>query len=383
MTTAVRRAMRMGRSGATGCRTVAADVASVESSGREGEHRRAHAVESIVMRGIVAALAALTLAAASQAEERIAVPGGTIAVEIAGPAPGLDRAALLDWVRHSAGAVATFYGHFPVAETRLVVMPVPGHGVSGGRTWAEEGGLIRIRVGVSTTPDDYANDWVLVHEMTHLALPSLPESQEWLEEGLATYVEPLARVQAGGMTAEAAWSGMVRGMPNGLPQAGDRGLDRMHTWGRTYWGGALFCLLADLEIRRRTGNRLGLQDALRAILAAGTMENESSIERLLAIGDRAVGVPVLAELYGRMKDQPAPTDLEALWQRLGIVREGRGVRFLEDAPEAALRRAMTTPPASARSASSAFPRGQSQDQAACLFRQIRKQRVHVTHRIVA
>jgi hypothetical protein len=298
-----------------------------------------------VKRRFLAALVAVTLAAGAQAEERVAVPGGTIEVEVARAAPALDRAALLDWVRQSAGAVAGFYGRFPVAETRLVVMPVAGHGISGGRTWAEDGGLIRIRVGETTTAEDYADDWVLVHEMAHLALPSLPAEQEWLEEGLATYVESLARAQAGRLPDEVVWAGFVHGMPNGLPQAGDRGLDRTHTWGRTYWGGALFCLLADLEIRRQTGNRRGLQDALRAILAAGTMETESEVEPLFAIGDRAVGVPVLAELYGRMKDQPEPTDLEALWQRLGIVREGRGVRFVDDAPEAALRRAMTAPPA--------------------------------------
>ena len=58
-------------------------------------------------------------------------------------------------------------------------------------------------------------------------------------------------------------------MPKGLPAAGDRGLDYTPTWGRTYWGGALFCLLADIDIRKRTSNRFGLQDALRAIVAAG------------------------------------------------------------------------------------------------------------------
>jgi hypothetical protein len=292
-------------------------------------------------RRILAAIAAATLASSAQAADRVTVAGGTITVELARAAPALDRNALLAWVRHSAGAVAAFYGRFPVAETRLVVSPKAGRGVSGGRTWADDGGLIRIRVGESTTAEDYADDWVLVHEMTHLALPSLPEDQEWLEEGLATYVESLARAQAGGLSAEAVWAGFARGMPNGLPQAGDRGLDHTHTWGRTYWGGALFCLLADLEIRRRTENRLGLQDALRAILATGNMETESTVEPLLAIGDRAVGVPVLTELYERMKDQPAPTDLGALWRRLGIVREGKGVRFVEDAPEAGLRRAMT------------------------------------------
>jgi hypothetical protein len=41
---------------------------------------------------------------------------------------------------------------------------------------------------------------------------------------------------------------MVSGMPQGEPQRGDRGLDGTHTWGRTYWGGAMFCLLTDVEI---------------------------------------------------------------------------------------------------------------------------------------
>jgi hypothetical protein len=298
-----------------------------------------------VFRCVIAVLACMTLAASAQAADRISVPGGTITIEIAGEAPTLDRTALLNWVQNSAQAVAAFYGHFPVAETRIVVAPKSGRGVSGGRTWAEDGGLIRIRVGEATTADDYADDWVLVHEMTHLALPSLPDAQEWLEEGLATYVESLARAQAGGLSAEAVWAGFVHGMPNGLPEPGDRGLDHTHTWGRTYWGGALFCLLADLEIRRRTSNRLGLQDALRAILASGSMETSSDVGPILAIGDRAVGVPVLAELYGRMKVQPAPTDLEALWQRLGIERVGGAVRFDENAPEAAIRRAITTPKA--------------------------------------
>jgi hypothetical protein len=286
---------------------------------------------------------ALLITGGAQAAERVSVPGGEISVEIAGESAVLDRGALTAWVRKSAQAVAEFYGRFPVARTRLIVTPRPGRGVGGGRTWADDGGLIRIRVGEATTAEDYANDWVLVHEMTHLALPSLPDAQEWLEEGLATYVESLARAQAGGLSPESVWAGFVNGMPNGLPQAGDRGLDRTHTWGRTYWGGALFCLLADLEIRRLTGNTRGLEDALRAILASGNMESSSDVEPLLAIGDRAVGAPVLEELYARQKDAPEMTDLNALWRRLGVIRTGATVRFDDAAPEAGIRRALTIP----------------------------------------
>jgi predicted metalloprotease with PDZ domain len=91
---------------------------------------------------------------------------------------------------------------------------------------------------------------------------------------------------------------MVHDMPQGQPGPRDRGLDHTHNWGRTYWGGAIFCLLADVQFRERTGNRRGLQHALRGILAAGgNVDTEWTMERTLTAGDDAVGVPVLKELY--------------------------------------------------------------------------------------
>jgi len=73
------------------------------------------------------------------------------------------------------------------------------------------------------------------------------------------------------------------------------------------------------------------------------MESSSPLEPLLEIGDRAVGVPALTELYAAMKDRPAPVDLDALWRRLGVLPEGRGVRLDDTAPEAEIRRAITAP----------------------------------------
>src|SRR4029077_10203283 len=81
-------------------------------------------------------------------------------------------------------------------------------------------------------------------------------------------VEGVARVQAGNRTETDGWAEELRSMPRGLPPAGDAGLAHTHTWGRTYWGGAMFCLLADVDIRERTQLRFGLQDALRAVVRA-------------------------------------------------------------------------------------------------------------------
>jgi hypothetical protein len=163
------------------------------------------------------------------------------------------------------------------------------------------------------------------------------------------YVEPVARVQNGLLRPERIWTDMVRDMPKGSPGSADEGLDRTHSWGRTYWGGAQFCLLADVMIREQTHNRKGLQDALRAIVAAGgTIDQEWPIRKAFAAGDAGTGTHVLEDLYGRMGNAPVPVDLDGLWKKLGIEKTGEGLRFDDHAPEAAIRLAITETPQSGR-----------------------------------
>ena len=193
---------------------------------------------------------------------------------------------------------------------RLLLTPEPeSAGVRFGTTFGGEHPLIKVWLGQFTDEEMLHHDWVMPHEMVHLAFPHVAEEHHWLEEGIATYVEPLARFGVGQVPVEKIWQDLVQGLPHGLPQPGDQGLDHTHTWGRTYWGGALFCFLADLEIRQRTANQRGLQDALRAIVAAGgTMAVAWPLTSALTIGDQAIGDPIMTELYNRMK--AAPTESE-------------------------------------------------------------------------
>jgi hypothetical protein len=132
-------------------------------------------------------------------------------------------------------------------------------------------------------------------------------------------------------------------MPKGLPREGEGGLDQTRSWGRTYWGGALFCLLCDIRIREKTGNRRGLQHALRAINAERDFRQEWPFRETLAIGDSGTGTSVLVDSYDEMKDTPVTTDLDQLWISLGIDRMAAGLRFDDSAPLAAIRRSITTP----------------------------------------
>jgi len=181
--------------------------------------------------------------------------------------------------------------------------------------------------------------------MLHACFPDLESRHKWMQEGLSTYLQHVVQARAGRLSPEQAWANLAEKMHHGRPRPGDRGLDHTRTWGRLYWGGALFCLLADVGIRDRTGNRKGLQDALRAILAAGgNMETTWPITKAFRLGDAATGVPVLMTLYREMRDAPAPVDLPALWRRLGVAAHGRGVVFSDDAPLAAVRRGIMLAP---------------------------------------
>ncbi|HET7756245.1 MAG TPA: hypothetical protein VFK87_03230 [Steroidobacteraceae bacterium] len=292
---------------------------------------------------LLAAALASAAAQAVPAATVLTVDGARLEVELDSGAFRAGGAVLTAWITRSARIVAGYYGRFPAARLTIRVRPQGGAGVQGGSTFGVPRPLIRVRVGREVTEAQLLHDWVLVHEMIHLALPDVGAEHAWLSEGLATYVEGVARVQAGNRPEEDVWAEEIREMPYGLPQAGDAGLDRTHSWGRTYWGGAMFCLLADVDIRRATHNRLGLEDALRAILrASGGLAAEWPIERVLRTGDAAVGTTTLEDLYARLRDRPVTPDLMGLWRELGVEPEGSSVRLTDGAPLAPLRHAIMT-----------------------------------------
>ena len=262
---------------------------------------------------------------ASAAAVPIEIGGGRIEIVFPEDDSDFPRALTREWVATAAGAVTKYYGRFPVPHVSVRIRAVEGNRIDSGKTFGtRNGGVITVSVGRSTTAARFNSDWLMTHEMVHLAFPSVPDEHHWIEEGLATYVEPIARVQAGNLQARQVWSDLVRDLPQGLPETGDRGLDFTHTWGRTYWGGALFCLLADVEIHRRTANAKGLKDALRGILeAGGTISSDWNLERALRIGDDATGVSVLQELYAQMRSAPHPVDLDQLWRQTRHRTPGR------------------------------------------------------------
>jgi len=272
-------------------------------------------------------------------ESAFELGGSRIGVEIRDRVLREKKDMLLDWVRYSAETVQHYYGRFPVRSVDIKLQVAGGYAVRFGQAFGGESPRLRIVVGEDITPAMLLEDWILVHEMVHLAMADVPQQHRWLLEGLATYVESIARAQLGYLSEEFVWNGFINRMPQGLPQSGDRGLDQTPTWGRTYWGGAMFCLLADVEIRRRSDNRLSLRDALRGVLDAGlSMHASASAMQVFETGDRALGMAVLVPLYEDMKADPYPVDLDSLWRQLGVGMQDDRVVYDDEAPLADIRK---------------------------------------------
>ena len=257
----------------------------------------------------------------------------------------LSDTAIDAWIAGSARLVHDYHGRAPVPSALVILVPTSGRGIGYGRTLGNGGASVILPLGEHSTAEELGRGWELTHELLHTAFPLLDREHAWLSEGLPTYVEPLLRARRGIIPPEEALSHLYRRMPFGLATPGDAGLDGSTSWGRVYWGGAVFCLLADVAIRERTGGKRSLDDALRAVVAAGGHVGARwAVSRVVAVGDAATGVPVLAELYASLGQRGGTVDLAATWRSLGVVPDGLSVRFDESAPRAWIRRALVALP---------------------------------------
>jgi hypothetical protein len=269
------------------------------------------------------------------------VTGQTIAIGIAPAERVMTDDALAEWVRASAEPLGAYFGH--LGATRPLVLVVPADGASiDGETLGGGGASVLLRVGKTVTAVAARESWVATHELVHANLPSFGYPHKWFEEGLATYVEPIARIRAKVLSPDAMWTDLLENLPSGLPEAGDEGLEKTHTWGRTYYGGALFCLMADIAIRERTRGSKSLVDSVRAIARMGPgAAVQVDLARALATGDAATGTSVLQELYRRLAAAPGTVDLGAQWRALGVSRRpDGGIAYDDGAPLAWIRQAV-------------------------------------------
>ncbi len=243
------------------------------------------------------------------------------------------------WVSDSAKAVSQYYGKFPVKACTVLLHATADDGIGVASAEFQDGKVVvDVPLGVNTDESTFSEDWILTHELVHLAFPLVWDKDRWLVEGMATYIEPLARMQIGKLPAKSVWSDMYFRCPSGLARNSSESLSQSRRIDRLYWGGATFCLLLDLELRRQSNNKYGLQRALSIITNSGINFNSDMEPRdALAVADKALGTRTLVEFYDRYSNSSARPDLKKLFSDLGVLPLGKEVRFDDSAPLAKVR----------------------------------------------
>jgi hypothetical protein len=248
----------------------------------------------------------------------------------------LPAAELVGWVARTMEAEANFWDGFPAPGLLITLVPSPGQARVGyGRVVPGGGASMAIEVGTAVGRAALYDDWVLVHETIHTAMPFITGRTGWLMEGAATWLEPIVRARAGWKREDDVWREWIENMPRGAGAYEQGGPAR----GSIYWSGALFMLLADIEARRATDGRVGIEDCLRGQLRAGPqaalrLPREAWVQRC----DAALGVPIVAPLVARLVDRGEPVDLPALWRSLGVSLQDGRIIYDDAAPLAAIRR---------------------------------------------
>jgi hypothetical protein len=250
------------------------------------------------------------------------------------------------WVETSARAVHDFYGAFPVPRAQVTIIPVPGRdAVVFGKVLPESSPGVALLLGQHAPARALYSDWILVHELFHLGFPSFYEEGKWLDEGLATYYEPIIRARAGLYSEAELWDEFLSSMPQGVDAFTRSGLEHATDFRGVYWGGAIACLVADVEARKRRPSA-GLEVGLRALREAGGNACEVwSLAQAMGAVDHALGAPTLAPIAARHARRGSAFDLAALFADLGVTRDRQGKLALSNtAPLAAVRRAITANP---------------------------------------
>lgn len=110
--------------------------------------------------------------------------GATIAVGIV---PSRGARAMRDddvarWIASSADSLAAYLHASPALHPLVLVVTDGDRNGINGKTLGDGGASIFLNVGADVSPAAARENWVLMHEMIHLEMPSLGYPHVWLEE---------------------------------------------------------------------------------------------------------------------------------------------------------------------------------------------------------
>jgi hypothetical protein len=282
------------------------------------------------------------------------IPGATLRIEVQQPVDDEKAQEIVEWLRSASSNVSLAYGRFPNPSPRVVVIPTTGRAWGGdspvpfGRVTRNGEETIELFINADRPIEEFYGDWTATHEFSHLMLPLVRGRHKWISEGFASYYQNVLMSRAGRYTPQQAWeklhAGFERGRasrpelsPNDAAASGVRKA-RM----KIYWSGAAIALLADIELRERSGGRESLDVVLgRLQQCCLPSDRRWSGPELFSKLDSLLDDDIFMPLYGRHANTTGFPDVQPVLQRLGINIENNLVHIHGDAELAHIRDAIT------------------------------------------
>lgn len=284
-------------------------------------------------------------------QQTVVVPGAALRFALLDAIPAPDPRKLEGWVRQGAEAVAAAYGKFPVAAPQVLIVPVGAmdEAVPWGQVLRGGGPAAHLFVDQTRSAAELRDDWVLVHELSHMLHPNLHGDGIWLAEGFATYYQNVLRARSGALGEEQAWLKLHEGFERGRQQTrpgvnvedAQRHMLRERMFMRVYWTGAALALETDLALRKRGRS---LDEALSLFNGCcGSAARMWPAREFLARLDELTGGTEMQELYDLLVVSDRFPDLEPAWHSLGLEFSGGTLRFSADERARTLRAAIMAP----------------------------------------
>ena len=251
------------------------------------------------------------------------------AVSLSWEGPGQPPSTLRAWIDARINAVAALGdGRLPVSRLHVRVRPVDRgeRAIAFGMVRRHPIASIELLLNKEATDAQLADDWVFVHELSHLWLPRLRGEDAWFTEGVATYLQEVLRARVGLITPEQAWANLEAGFVRGSRAGTGRRLadearlmHRTAAYHRVYWAGAAFALRADVTLRQQDSSILAAIRNTRTAIDQGRLLATTAHD-VIAHWEQSTGVTGLTKLAD---DSLAQTDLsppDATLRALGPLR---------------------------------------------------------------
>ena len=276
--------------------------------------------------------------------------GSSLKIEFKTPIERSKAQQISAWLHATAREVGKTYGRFPNPDVKIIVIPTANSGwgnndaVIFGRVTRRGGETIEIFVNPERPIEEFYADWTATHELSHLMLPLLSKRYRWISEGFATYYQNVLMSRADQYTRQHAWQRLLDGFRRGEQsrpelspnQAAAAGIRQARM--KVYWSGAAIALLADIELRRRSGGRESLDTVLGELQACCLPSRRTwSGPQLFRKLDSFLDSPVFMPLYREHANSAGFPETSDVIDALGISRNRNVVRLTDDGDLAELR----------------------------------------------